>query len=93
MLAQAVQHLYPEAQPTIGPVIENGFFYDFYRETPFTPEDLEKLEKEMQQLVQQKIPFVREVWQRDEADAYYQQRGEKFKCELVAAAAGGGVCG
>ena len=85
VLAQAVQHLYPEAQPTIGPVIENGFFYDFYRETPFTPEDLEKLEKEMQQLVQQKIPFVREVWQRDEADAYYQQRGEKFKCELVAA--------
>lgn len=85
VLAQAVQHLYPEAQPTIGPVIENGFFYDFYRETPFTPEDLEKLEKEMHRLVQEKIPFAREVWRRDEADAYYQQRGERFKSELVAA--------
>lgn len=88
VLAQAVQHLYPEAQPTIGPVIEDGFYYDFYRETPFTPEDLVKIEKRMQQLVQQKIPFQREVWTRDEALAYYEQRNEPFKCELINAIGG-----
>ena len=85
VLAQAVQHLYPDAQPTIGPVIKEGFFYDFYREQPFTPEDLEKIEHHMRTLVQQKIPFEREVWSRDEATAYYQQRKEAFKCELIEA--------
>ena len=56
ILAQAVLHLFPDAKPTIGPVIENGFYYDFYRKDPFTPDDLTKLEEEMHKLVAQKIP-------------------------------------
>lgn len=85
ILAQAVQHLYTDVQPTIGPVVDNGFFYDFHREQPFTPEDLEKIEQHMHELVAQKIPFVREVWQREAAHTYYAERGEPFKCELVEA--------
>ena len=83
ILAQAVLHLFPDAKPTIGPVIENGFYYDFYREDPFTPDDLTKLEEEMHKLVAQKIPLTREVWSRDKAREHYRQ--ERFKLELVEA--------
>ena len=83
VLAQAVMHLYPDAQPTIGPAIEDGFFYDFYRDIPFTPEDLQKIERRMRQLVKQNIPFQREAWTRDAAIAHYRQSGESFKVELV----------
>ncbi len=81
ILAQAVLHLFPEAKPTIGPVIENGFYYDFYREEPFTPDDLEKLEAEMHRLTAQKIPLRREVWSRRQALEHYHQ--ERFKTELI----------
>ena len=83
ILAQAVLHLFPDAKPTIGPVIENGFYYDFYRKDPFTPDDLTKLEEEMHKLVAQKIPLRREVWSRDKAREHYRQ--ERFKLELVEA--------
>jgi threonyl-tRNA synthetase len=83
VLAQAVMQLYPNTQPTIGPAIDDGFFYDFWRETPFTPEDLQKIEKRMRRLVKQNIPFVREVWTREQALAHYAN--EPFKAELTQA--------
>ncbi len=83
VLAQAVQHLFPDAQPTIGPAIANGFYYDFSRETPFTPEDLEKIEVKMRQLIQEKIPFERFEYTRQEALAYYTERNEPYKQELI----------
>ena len=83
VLAQAVLQLYPEVQPTIGPAITDGFFYDFYREQPFTPDDLEKIEERMRELVREKIPFQREVWTRQAARGHYESGGERFKCELV----------
>lgn len=85
VLAQAVQHIFPDAQPTIGPAIEHGFYYDFYRETPFTPDDLAAIEKRMRQLVQEKIPFERLLWEREQAIDYYQKRQEPYKVELVEA--------
>ena len=81
LLAQAAAQLFPDAQPTIGPATANGFYYDFFRETPFTPEDLEKLEKRMRELAAQKIPIRREVWTRDAARAHYQN--SPFKLELL----------
>ena len=85
VLAQAVQHLYPDAKPTIGPAIKNGFFYDFAREQPFTPEDLSKIESYMRKLIAQKQPFVRTEWTRQQAIEYYQNRGEPYKIELIGA--------
>ena len=85
ILAQAVLQLFPDTQPTIGPPITNGFFYDFHRATPFTESDLETISKRMHELVREKIPFVREVWTRDAATAHYQKHNEPFKVELVAA--------
>ena len=81
LLAQAAVQLFPDAQPTIGPATANGFYYDFFRETPFTPEDLEKLEKRMRELAAQKIPIRREVWTRDAARTHYQN--SPFKLELL----------
>ncbi len=83
ILAEAVQELYPETQVTIGPNIENGFFYDFYRETPFTPEDLEKIEKRMKEIVGRNEAIKREVWDRNEAIKFFEKKGEKFKAELI----------
>ena len=81
LLAQAAAELFPDAQPTIGPPIENGFYYDFYCPRPFLPEDLLKLEQRMHELAKQKIPIQREVWTRDDAKQYYQN--SPFKLELL----------
>ncbi|CAN7277817.1 threonine--tRNA ligase [Trinickia sp. LjRoot230] len=83
LLAYAVKDLYPEAQVTIGPVIDNGFYYDFAYSRPFTPEDLEKIEKRMQELVKKDEAVSRRVVSRDEAVAYFKDIGEKYKAEII----------
>ena len=83
VMAEAVLELYPEAQVTIGPAIENGFYYDFYRETPFTQDDLGVIEKRMHEIVDRNETIMREVWTRDEAIAFYKKNNEPFKVELV----------
>jgi threonyl-tRNA synthetase len=85
LLAHAVKELYPDAQVTIGPVIENGFYYDFAYKRPFTPEDLATIEKRMGELAKRDIPVSREVWKRDEAVRFFLEQGEKYKAELIAA--------
>ena len=85
LLAYAVKELFPEAQVTIGPVIENGFYYDFAYKRPFTPEDLAAIEKRMAELAKKDIPVSREVWKRDEAVKFFLDQGEKYKAELIAA--------
>ncbi|MCB1889162.1 MAG: threonine--tRNA ligase [Rhodocyclaceae bacterium] len=84
LLAFAVKDLFPEAQVTIGPVIENGFYYDFAYKRPFTPEDLAKIEKRMKELAKQDIAVEREVWPRDKAVAFFQSIGEHYKAEIIA---------
>ena len=83
IMAEAVLELFPETQVTIGPAIENGFYYDFYRETSFTPEDLEAIEKRMHEIVDRDEEIVRGTWSRDEAIAFYKEKNEPFKVELV----------
>ncbi len=83
VMAQAVQELFPGTQVTIGPAIENGFYYDFARNEPFTPEDFPAIEARMREIVARDDKFVREEWDRDEAIAFFQQRGEKYKAELI----------
>ncbi len=83
VMAEAVQDLFPGTQVTIGPTIENGFYYDFAREEPFTPEDLPKIENRMRQIIKQNRPFTRELWSRDEAIAHFRESGEDYKVELV----------
>jgi threonyl-tRNA synthetase len=83
VLAEAVQDLYPGTQVTIGPVIENGFYYDFAREEPFTPDDLPAIEKRMAEIVARDAPFTCEVWDRDKAKSVFAKKGETFKVELV----------
>ena len=83
VLAEAVQGLYPGTQVTIGPVIENGFYYDFHREQPFTPEDFAAIEKRMREIIAKDRPFTKEFWSRDQAKAWFAERGETFKIELV----------
>jgi lipopolysaccharide export system protein LptA len=85
LMAQAVQELFPGAQVTIGPVIENGFYYDFSYKRPFTPEDLIAIEKKMADIARQDLPVQRKVMARDEAVNYFQSIGEKYKAELIAA--------
>ncbi|WP_079434017.1 threonine--tRNA ligase [Zoogloea sp. LCSB751] len=84
LLAYAVKELFPEAQVTIGPVIDNGFYYDFSYKRPFTPEDLEKIEVRMQELAKRDIPVERSVLPRDEAVAYFKSIGEHYKAEIIA---------
>jgi threonyl-tRNA synthetase len=84
LLAYAVKELFPEAQVTIGPVIENGFYYDFSYKRPFTPEDLERIEKRMAELAKKDIPVKREEWKRDEAVKFFNGIGEKYKAEIIA---------
>ncbi|MDY0022542.1 threonine--tRNA ligase [Arenimonas caeni] len=83
LLAQAVQRLYPGAQVTIGPVIDNGFYYDFAYERPFTPEDLPAIEAEMQKIVKEALPVTRSVKSRDEAVAFFRGLGEHYKAEII----------
>ncbi len=83
VLAEAVQTLWPGTQVTIGPVIENGFYYDFYREEPFTPEDFPAIEKKMREIIARDAPFTKEEWTRDQAKSFFEARGEAFKVELV----------
>jgi threonyl-tRNA synthetase len=83
IMAEAVKELYPETQVTIGPAIENGFYYDFARETPFTPEDLEKIEARMRDIVARDETIVREVWDRDEAVRYFRDDGEEYKARII----------
>src|SRR6202040_1320695 len=83
VLAEAVQTLFPGTQVTIGPVIENGFYYDFYRAEPFTPEDFPAIEKKMAEIIARDKPFTKEIWTRDEAKAWFESHGEAFKLELV----------
>jgi len=83
VLAEAVQSLWPGTQVTIGPVIENGFYYDFYRDTPFTPEDFPAIEAEMKKIIARDAPFTKEVWTRDAVRDLFEKKGEAFKVELV----------
>lgn len=83
LLAEAVKELYPEAQITIGPAIENGFYYDIYREASFTPDDLEKIEKRMAEIVDRNESIERQVWNRDEAIRYFKSIGEHYKAEII----------
>jgi threonyl-tRNA synthetase len=83
VMAEAVQELYPGVQVTFGPAIEDGFYYDFYRDQPFTPEDLEKIEKRMQEIVERDEEIIREVWDRDEAIRFFKDKGENFKAEHI----------
>jgi threonyl-tRNA synthetase len=84
VLAEAVKELYPEAQVTIGPAIENGFYYDFARETSFTPEDLVRIEERMREIVARDEPIERELWARDDAIRYFEAKGERYKAEIIA---------
>ncbi len=85
LLAYAVKELFPEAQVTIGPVIENGFYYDFAYKRPFTPEDLAAIERRMAELAKKDFPVTREVWSRDKAVDFFKSIGEHYKAELIAA--------
>ena len=83
LMAQAVQRLFPEAQVTIGPVMDDGFFYDFAFERPFTPEDLEKIEATMQEIVKENLPVSREVMSREQAIEMFQGMGEDYKVQII----------
>ncbi len=83
VLAEAVQSLFPGTQVTIGPTIENGFYYDFARNEPFSTEDFEAIEKEMRKIIERGDAFVREVWSREKALAFFREKGEAYKAELI----------
>jgi threonyl-tRNA synthetase len=83
LLAQAVQEIFPDARVGIGPVIEDGFYYDFDKQEPFTPEDLEVIESKMREIVQRDLPILRRVMPKDEAVKYFEAKGERLKVELV----------
>src|SRR3989440_7642467 len=83
VLAEAVQSLWPGTQVTIGPVIENGFYYDFFRNEPFTPEDFAAIEKKMREIIARDKPFTKEVWTREQTKQVFRDNGEMFKVELV----------
>ncbi len=85
LLAYAVKELFPDAQVTIGPVIENGFYYDFSYHRPFTPEDLAAMEVRMAEIAKRDEPVTRELWERDDAVRFFESIGEKYKAELIAA--------
>src|SRR5271167_1655318 len=88
VLAEAVQSLWPGTQVTIGPVIENGFYYDFFRNEPFTPEDFAAIEKKMREIIARDKPFTKEVWDREKTKQVFRDKGEAFKVELVDAIPG-----
>src|SRR5881296_3177988 len=84
LLAHAVKELFPDAQVTIGPVIENGFYYDFAYKRPFTPEDLAAIEKRMTEIAKKDLPVARREMPRDEAVRFFREQGEKYKAEIIA---------
>ncbi len=84
VMAEAVKELFPETQVTIGPAIENGFYYDFARDEPFVPENLEAIEERMRQIVERDEPVTRELWDRAEAISYFRDIGEDYKAEIIA---------
>ena len=83
VMAQAVQELYPGTQVTIGPAIENGFYYDFARDEPFTPDDLAAIEQRMHEIVKRDLPIVREVWEREQVKTVFRDLGEHYKVEII----------
>ena len=83
VMAEAVKALYPGTQVTIGPAIEHGFYYDFARDEPFTPDDLEKIEAKMREIIQRDEAFERQEWDRSEAAGYFDSIGEKYKAQLI----------
>ena len=83
VMAEAVQELFPKTQVTIGPAIENGFYYDFSREKPFTLDDLEVIEKKMHEIIDADTPFTREVWDREDAIKHFSSIGEEYKAEII----------
>tara|TARA_X000000368_G_scaffold388586_2_gene350191 strand:+ start:2040 stop:4022 length:1983 start_codon:yes stop_codon:yes gene_type:complete len=83
VMAEAVQELFPGTQVTIGPAIENGFYYDFARNEPFTTDDLPAIEAKMREIIKRNAPFEREVWDRDEAIKFFEDKGEAYKAELI----------
>ena len=83
LLAQATQRLFPDTQVTIGPVVENGFYYDFARKTPFTPEDLDKIEAEMRKIVAEGLPVERRVMAKDDAIRFFKDKGEIYKAQII----------
>src|SRR5512135_2466522 len=83
LLAQATQRLFPDTQVTIGPVVENGFYYDFARKTPFTPDDLEKIEAEMRKIAAEALPVERSVMAKDDAIAFFKNKGEIYKAQII----------
>ena len=88
VMAEAVQELFPGTQVTIGPVIENGFYYDFARNEPFTPADLPAIEEKMREIIARNAPFTKEVWSRDDAKRVFAEKGESYKLELIDAIPG-----
>ena len=83
ILAMAVQEIFPGTQVTIGPVIENGFYYDFARKEPFTEDDLKKIEEKMKEIVDRDVITKKEVWSRDKAIKHFKKKGEVYKAELI----------
>src|SRR5947199_7031612 len=83
VLAEAVQTLWPGTRVTIGPVIENGFYYDFFRNQPFTPEDFGAIEKQMREIIARDKPSTKKVWTREDAKRVFRDKGELFKVELI----------
>ncbi|SFL22653.1 threonine--tRNA ligase [Shimia haliotis] len=88
IMARAVQELWPDVKVTIGPVIENGWYYDFDREEPFTPEDLGAIEKKMKEIINKREPVTTEIWERDRAVKFYEANNEPYKVELIEAIPG-----
>ncbi|HIM46774.1 MAG TPA: TGS domain-containing protein, partial [Alphaproteobacteria bacterium] len=84
LMAEAVKELYPDTQVTIGPAIENGFYYDFARTEPFTPDDLVAIEARMAEIVKRDEEITREVWPREKAVEFFKQAGEHYKAEIIA---------
>ena len=83
VMAEAVQALFPGTQVTIGPAIADGFYYDFARDQPFTPDDLEAIDKQMRKIIERDDVIVREVWERDQAIATFARLGERYKAEII----------
>src|SRR5262245_31971702 len=83
VMAQAVRQLFPDVKVAIGPAIEDGFYYDFQKATPFTPEDLERIEAGMRKIAAADLPFIREEWPREDAIRYFKERDEPFKVEIL----------